>query len=262
MNEYDHYSKLIMTILEKDKTSESSFINDFNFTMLNSLLLIMNNNVDQYLITLKEVDIDRLPNDSLDYFYYLEGRIRYLALTRWKEVYYKQNSQIGKEFTFLSESALEYFRFAYNASLGLALQYQIKRDLKKSILLFKCVYDFGFKSESILESIISCAILSRDWITARAYIQFVKPKIYRFLNYLFMFESRFPIITISYFVICLMVVTGTVKILFLSIPIIYLITLLVIWRVFRSRLFISWFGGYLALFILAAVIQLLTFLFK
>jgi hypothetical protein len=257
MDKFDNYTKAINSLLQQKIMAEEDFPDEHENGMFKSFILILNNQIEQYLTSLKGIDFDSIDEGSLEYFYYLEGRIRYLAILNKKEVYYKQNSQIGMEYTSLCISALECFQFAFHGSMGLALQYQLKQKLVKSILLYRNLYDFGFKSASILESIISLSAYARDWTTANNYVKLVQPGIYLFLNKLYIIDSRFFIITIPYFLLCVISVTGVVDTMFILFPIIINVLLLVLWKVFRSRLFISAFGVYIFLLLVALILQTL-----
>jgi len=257
MNKFENYKKAIDLLLQQKIISLNEFPDEQENGIFMSFIYILNNQIEQYLTSIKGIVIDTIDKNSLEYLYYLEGRIRYYAINNNKEIYYRQNSRVGKEYKSLCISAIESFQFAFHGSMGLALQYQLKQQYKKSIFLYKNIYDFGFKSESILESIISLSAYARDWNTAKEYVKYVRPGKYQFLNKLYIIDSRYFIITIPYFILSILCVTVGDNTFLILFPILINILLLVLWRLFRSRLFISALGVYIFLFFVALVIRTL-----
>lgn len=167
-----------------------------------SLINIMRKKVERYQESIKSIEIERLSKDSLEYYFFIEGRIRYLILTERNIVFSNKKNPLAEEFVSLCNQANRINRNSYNASVGMAELSVKYKDFSKALQLYKKMYDFGYKSESILDMILSNSLILRDWTNYKTYMNFSSSDIYKIILKLLYLDARYLLFKIPYTGFC------------------------------------------------------------
>jgi hypothetical protein len=199
----DEYELIIKAYCANRESFITKFSRETNSDILKSLILSLKLDFLSYKNLVGTIDIEQIDKNSMDYFIYLEGKIRYIACTESMEIYRKKNSPLVKEFLDKCGQALAIYPYAFIASTELSLRLEIQRQYKKALPLLQNIYDYGFKSKITLYSIILLSTAAHDWKVARLYDKFVQPKINHYLTSIFIVFEKYSLIRITFGLICI-----------------------------------------------------------
>jgi hypothetical protein len=201
----EQYESIIHAYCEDRENFIKNYSVEYESDLLNALIFSLKLNVDNYQKIMERVEVDLINLDSIEYLLFLEGRIRFLANTKTKEVFRKKNSPIVTEFIDLCNRALSIFPYAFVASIGLALSAEMQKEYKKAVQILTNIYDYGFKSRITLDSIIYNTMEGREWKVTNKYVKFVQPGLNNFLTKAFIVFYRYTILTFCLGFICFLI---------------------------------------------------------
>jgi hypothetical protein len=243
------YSDIIIQIIQNK--GEISVVNYSESPLLISLIYIMMDLRDKYQDTLSKIEIKDIPENSIEYYLFLEGRIRYLLLTERKNIINKKQNDLTLEFSSLCNKALGMYEYSFNATVGLAEQQFVRKQYSDSVNMLCKLFNFGYKSDGILDLLISYAIGLKDWNTYKNYVTYIKSRAYRIFLESTYFDFRFFVIRIPYTLFCFFIapMLGWNLTLVIILPINILIMILIL--KFKRRVSFM-FGPYFFLTLLIA----------
>jgi hypothetical protein len=200
LNDYES----IVTDYCKDK---DKFINnnkcDYESQVLRLLIYCLKFDFISYKQELERFDIEKVEKNSMEYFIFLEGRIRYIAYTSSGKVYKEKKSALVTQFLELCEKSLSLFPYAFIASTEIALRMESQKDYENALSIMKKTYDHGFRSKNTLYSIILVSSQAHRWDVAINYLIFIEPKWNKSLMNLFILYEKYGLLRLVFGFICL-----------------------------------------------------------
>ncbi len=193
MTVLEEYDFVITTFLSTRKGINEIIEDSINSRLVRLLVVILRMDIFQYREMANQIDLSSLNQNSNEYFIFLESKIAYLCISRYKEKRFDFSKERVDELITLCNQALHINPNAYVASTQLAFLMENKlNDFSGAISLLENIVNYGFSSSQIASDLLYLYILTKNWQRAEEILANLDPISNKLLAFIAVKFDRYP----------------------------------------------------------------------